>query len=105
MVKIVTSTIRNVITIKDDKCWLCDKTFNKEVLLDRRTYHHAFPKRYHPVMNIKIPLCQECHYNINKEDEIYKKAYNTLRGMFLATEKSLGEKFKKDEDGKDENKS
>jgi len=92
--KIIKSIKKETITIQDEKCWICDKKFNKEIYENRRTYHHAFPQRYKPKTNVKIPICQNCHNEINKEDAIYKRAYHTIRGMFLLTEKKIAKNLR-----------
>jgi len=93
--KVIQNIKKETITIQDDKCWLCGKKFNKEVRKDRRTYHHAFPQRYNSIINLKVPICQGCHDEINKEDAIYKRAYNSLKGHFLTIEGNLAKRLPK----------
>ena len=84
----------NIITIKDDICWICKKKFDN-TNLGKRSYHHAIERRYKPIKNFKLPLCQRCHYNINTEDAIYRKRYNMIRGVFLIQEKRIKELLSK----------
>jgi len=56
----------NEITLdKYSFCWRCARDFNKDVLLERKTYHHSIPRAFKPKFNVKIPVCQECHYDMN----------------------------------------
>jgi len=41
------------------------RDFNQDVLLERKTYHHSIPKVFRPKFNVKVPVCQECHYAMN----------------------------------------
>ena len=75
--------------IKDDFCWICWKKFNDETLLDRRTFHHAIEKRYKPKKNFKLSICQKCHYLIHSEDNLYKKRFNMIKGVFDLENKKL----------------
>jgi len=62
--------MKNEITLnKYEFCWRCGIDFNPEVLMERKTYHHSIPKLFKPKYNIKIPVCQECHYAINPINE------------------------------------
>jgi len=57
---------KNEITLsRYEFCWRCGRDFNQDVLLERKTYHHAIPQVYSPKYNVKLPVCQECHYDIN----------------------------------------
>lgn len=85
----------NSVLIREDNCWVCGKKFNKDVNKDRRTYHHALPKRWNVVTNLKLPICWGCHQMINMEDEVFKKAYSLLRGTFITTEKIISKKESK----------
>jgi hypothetical protein len=85
---------KNSIKIKDDVCWICGKEFISNNLKNRRTYHHAIQQRYNPIFNIQIPICQECHYTMNKEESIYKRYYNSIKGTILGLDKALQQKIK-----------
>ena len=91
-IKIVSSIKNNSIIMRDKFCWVCGKKFNKKINKDKRTYHHAFSKRWNVVTNIQLPVCDECHRKINKEDEVFKKAYSMLKGIFKITEKIIEKK-------------
>ena len=77
-----------------DKCWMCNKLFNEEIKEDRRTYHHAIPKRFHPRYNIKIPVCYFCHQEINGHDEKYRRFVKGL-SVWIMNRMNKLEKFDK----------
>lgn len=41
-----------------DICWRCGKNTSL-------TQHHSIPKTLKPIYNIEIPVCRECHMDIN----------------------------------------
>lgn len=88
-VKIKPLTRTSSVKIDDDTCWCCNKKFNQEVKKDKQTEHHGIPKRYSPHFNVRIPICNECHDMINKEDQFYKKRYSMIRGIVLLTDKNV----------------
>ena len=92
-VQITTLPKKDSIKVKDDVCWICGKTFSYETYKAKRTYHHSIPTRYKPIFNILIPICQECHNKINREDMIYMRAYNSIRGIFLGFDKIVNNKI------------
>jgi len=60
----------NTITLnKYDFCWRCGGNFDKDQIKKRKTYHHSIPQMYSPRFNIKIPICQECHHDINPTNQ------------------------------------
>lgn len=81
--------------IDGDECWICGIKFVKEDKDKRKTFHHSIEKRYNPQINLKVPICQKCHHLINKEDLIYKRAYNSLKGFFLLADKIITKKLEK----------
>lgn len=90
-------------TIKDTfskKCWCCGEVFGED-LLSRKTYHHAIPRRLRPISNIKVAVCQSCHYKINDHDAIYKKAFMSLKSRIDKTIKYVQKKTKQNEEPKD----
>jgi hypothetical protein len=54
------------IEIKDDTCWRCGNKFNKTNR--RKTNHHSIPKTFKPKRNVLIPICEECHKELNAQD-------------------------------------
>lgn len=78
----------HTIKIKDDVCWMCGKEFDKG-LKARKTNHHAIPQRYKPKKNVLVPICQQCHYNLNSEDLIYKRAFNSIKGVVDAFNRKI----------------
>ncbi len=77
-----------IITIQDDECWRCGKAFEKKVV---KTSHHAIPKNLKPKKNICVPICDDCHEEINKQD------INSLRGLtykLLKTSQGIPEAVK-----------
>ena len=90
---VVADVKKSSIKIQDKDCWMCNRVFDTEE--HKKTGHHAIPKRLKPYFNVQLPICKKCHNEINKEDEIYKKAYNMLRGSFMGIEKVLKVKAEK----------
>jgi len=70
------------IIIQDNVCWACGKT-NVQL-----TTHHGIPQHLKPKQNITIPICQNCHKQINSHD---------ISGMFSFAYKieRLGEETKR----------
>jgi hypothetical protein len=62
-----------------DTCWRCGRK-SPEV---RLTIHHGIPQTLKPMRNVEIPICMDCHDEINKQDImstlqfIYKLNKNT----------------------------
>ena len=62
-----------------DTCWRCGRK-TPEVKL---TVHHGIPQTMMPKRNIELPICEDCHEEINKQDIsstlqfVYKLAKNT----------------------------
>ena len=57
-----------LITIQDSVCHRCAR---KKTL----TRHHCLPKHFHPRHNIVIPLCKECHDELNVDHSSYILAF------------------------------
>ena len=62
-----------------ETCWRCGKK-TPDVKL---TIHHGIPQTMNPKMNMEIPICEDCHDEINKQDVtsvlqfVYKIGRNT----------------------------
>ena len=62
-----------------ETCWRCGKSA-PEV---KMTIHHGIPQTMKPLKNVEIPICEECHDEINKQDVmsvlqfVYKISKNT----------------------------
>jgi len=62
-----------------DTCWRCGRK-SPDV---RLTIHHGIPQTLKPKRNVEIPICMDCHDEINKQDImstlqfIYKLGKNT----------------------------
>jgi len=52
------------IHIQDNICWRCGKTFEN----GDRTAHHGIPRALKPLRNVVIPLCADCHEELNAID-------------------------------------
>jgi len=52
------------INIQDNICWRCGKTFKN----GDRTAHHGIPQALKPLRNVVIPLCSDCHEELNTID-------------------------------------
>lgn len=63
---------------KGKNCWRCGIEFDNSDLMKRKTYHHSIADRYNPLINLKVPVCQKCHYEMNKDELFYKKVYNEV---------------------------
>ena len=78
-----------VLTLTDTRCWRCKKMFVDEVYEDKKTLHHSIPQRFKPARNIKIPICQACHNEINKIDDKCKRELIRLKNVLVQKVKSL----------------
>lgn len=56
------------IKIIDDVCWICGKKQNL-------TNHHGIPQYLHPIKNIEIPICADCHSKHHSQDMSIILAY------------------------------
>ena len=77
-----------IITIQGSFCWRCGNEFDGKKYI--KTGHHGIPRTLKPKQNISIPMCEECHKEINKQDintleayahKIYKTAQNIPRSV------------------------
>ena len=82
--------------VQDTTCWRCGR--RREL-----TIHHALPKYLKPKHNICIPLCKDCHEELNishtsyilafavKLEYLVKKMSNMVRRHFAIkqTEKNI----------------
>lgn len=50
-----------LVTIESSECWSCGK-------VGHTTNHHGIPQHMKPKQNAIIPVCDECHKEINKCD-------------------------------------
>lgn len=82
-------------------CWRCGKEFNKNILKDHKTYHHSIKQMWKPKYNIKLPICQDCHYEMNNEELQATKIIATAKTVITRLNKLINEtadkKTKKDE--------
>ncbi len=62
-----------IITIQGDTCWRCGNEFDGKN--HKRTAHHGIPRTLKPKQNVSIPMCQDCHDEINKQDINTLEAY------------------------------
>ncbi len=61
------------------RCWICGRDDQK------MTSHHALPKHLHPVNNVVIPTCEDCHKRLNIED------LNGMYSYLYRIQKKIGE--------------
>ena len=57
-----------IITANDSVCWRCAR---KRLL----TKHHCLPSHFKPRHNVIIPLCKECHNELNVDHSSYILAF------------------------------
>ncbi len=62
---------RKDIEIKGRLCFHCGKTFSKEEIKDLQK-HHGINRRLKSKYNVFIPVCKECHKEINKKSKSTK---------------------------------
>lgn len=62
-----------IITIQGSSCWRCGNEFDGKK--HKRTAHHGIPRTLKPKQNVSIPMCEECHGEINKQDINTLEAY------------------------------
>ena len=89
-----------IIRISEGVCWSCgEKTAN--------TTHHGLPQHLSPVKNVLIPICKDCHAEINAGDvrgmysfinKIVRTSKEANRGIY-ELKKLLNEHCKKLESG------
>jgi 5-methylcytosine-specific restriction endonuclease McrA len=80
--------IRELI-LNDEYCWRCGKMFVAEIYDDRKTHHHSIPRRFKPLRNILVPICQSCHNEINKTEGKCKYALLRLKNIIVKRVKDL----------------
>lgn len=51
--------IRGLIIDFGDECWICG-------IKENITKHHAIPKCFNPIRNLKVPLCKTCHKEVHR---------------------------------------
>ncbi len=72
------------IIIRGDSCWKCGNNFDGKE--HKKTTHHGIPQTLQPKQNVSIPMCEQCHEEINQQD------INTLRAYahrILKTSQSI----------------
>jgi 5-methylcytosine-specific restriction endonuclease McrA len=68
-----------LIQIAGDICWICGSKTNGII-----TNHHAIPLHLHPVNNILVPLCRECHKKIT--DTSITGVYSAMSKIIYRTD-------------------
>ena len=98
----------SIMKIEAYHCYSCSNPFGKTGK-HRKTQHHAIPQFLKPKRNVLVPVCYDCHKNINKYlvQSIPKldALTNFIGGMekFIKKYKKVVEKYKdKDEDDEEE---
>lgn len=72
--------INNIKTIKvggESFCFRCGESFGPD---RKRTGHHALPLFMKPCFNVEVPICEECHKEMNSH---YVHALPKLRNVKL----------------------
>jgi len=71
--------------MKSKKCWRCGKAFIDNDKKLKKTAHHAIPQFLRAKKNIVIPICLECHEEINryfvKSIPQLKEVYNFMKHL------------------------
>lgn len=70
---------KNDIYIEDEQCFMCGNEFDDSSKENKRTWHHGIPQRLKPLLNVKIPICQKCHYFENNQDIKIKRLFISLK--------------------------
>lgn len=79
MMETITYGDFGIVVRNTDTCWRCGKKAPDVKL----TIHHGIPQTLLPKKNVEIPICDECHDEINKQDInsvlqfVYKLGKNT----------------------------
>ena len=55
------------IIITNNFCWCCGSPLSRTGV-KVYTQHHAIPRRFRPIRNMIIPVCEFCHNKINSVD-------------------------------------
>lgn len=66
------SIVDTTINIQDTKCWRCGVKFKN----GNRTTHHGIPSCLKPKRNITVPLCVDCHEELNSIDYSVLKQFS-----------------------------
>lgn len=53
----------DIVKIDASHCYRCGKLFG---IKRKKTHHHTIPKFLNPKRNVKVPICEKCHKEINK---------------------------------------
>lgn len=58
----------HIIKIEAHHCYKCGRPFGelKTHPERKKTMHHAIPQFLKPQRNVEVPICEECHREINK---------------------------------------
>ena len=91
-----------VINLNNSYCYRCGKIFGQEGI--EKTKHHSIPRALNPRLNITIPLCRNCHNELNnlyinqekrkKAPKPYKYFANKMEGLLKSYSK-FEDKLKK----------
>ena len=54
----------DILKIEAHHCYKCGKLFIEKGI--KRTSHHAIPIFLKPQRNVEVPVCEDCHHDINK---------------------------------------
>ena len=63
--------IDTILNIQDDICWRCSKKFEN----NNKTSHHGIPVALNPKRNVIIPICKNCHAELNTIDYSILQSY------------------------------
>ena len=81
----------NGISIDSPACFKCGNEFSQK---REKTKHHAIPVFLKPVENSDVPVCKECHNEINQYTVQGFPSLNSL-GNFIKNMKDIINKYEK----------
>lgn len=85
----------SIIKITAYHCWMCGGLFDEENI--KKTMHHAIPRFLKPKRNVEIPICENCHKQINSyniqniktKDGDLNKTIEQLKGAISSFSKAM----------------
>ncbi len=96
----------DIIKIEAHHCYRCGSIFT--VKGKRRTAHHSIPKFLKPQRNVEVPVCEDCHREINQytvqslpKFDAMKNLMENIKSAIAKWEKTIG-RYEMPEELKDE---
>ena len=82
----------DLLKIEAHHCWVCGEVFSGKK--KAKTSHHAIPQSMKPKRNIEIPVCNDCHKEINSYAHISLPKLESINNL-ITNLKSAIEKWER----------